>query len=68
MDLLPCPFCGATEDFEFRTGTPDREGIPTNIYCSYCGAEGPWVYVDGTTEPAIERWNSRTTKYKKGTK
>lgn len=43
MEIKPCPFCGGT-DLGVGRGTEDREGIPTYVYCSDCGAHGPWVY------------------------
>lgn len=56
----PCPFCGS-DDLEWGTSCPDKEGVPTWVECCMCGGRGPWVYVpDGTEsiEPIIE-WNKR---------
>ena len=44
MNIKPCPFCGETTDFGIGRGTEDREGFPTYLYCSECGAQGPWFY------------------------
>ena len=59
--MKPCPFCGETEDLEFQTQTPDREGIPTNVTCGFCGACGPWVYAVSMDDhkKAEEEWNNR---------
>lgn len=60
-----CPFCGGT-DLSIQQGTPDREGIPHNIFCEDCGAAGPWEYIpDGQltdVEECAERtgWNERS--------
>jgi len=56
----PCPFCGETE-VEIQRSTPDREGIPTNIICSNCGASGPQVYVADVEDfkLALKEWNNR---------
>ena len=44
MNKEPCPFCGSL-DLTYQISTEDREGIPCNISCQDCGANGPWVYV-----------------------
>lgn len=57
--LLPCPFCGGT-NIELQISTPDREGIPTNLMCSDCGASGPWEYEQGNSHAkADDAWNRR---------
>jgi hypothetical protein len=65
--IKQCPFCGGS-NLEISTGSEDREGVPTNIYCDDCGTQGPWQYLD----PSLEKhkgnlefvadatgWNSR---------
>lgn len=59
---LPCPFCGTPDDIELGFSTKDREGTPCYLYCSTCGAVGPWKYVsDAETayETALTEWNRR---------
>lgn len=47
MELKPCPFCDAGEDFV---------GAAYGVGCANCGAEGP----HGKTEAeAIAAWNTR---------
>ena len=68
-DLKPCPFCGATDGFEFQYSTPDKEGVPVCAICPECGTTGPWVYVENivtmthTAFPS-EGWNRRVTDVK----
>lgn len=58
-DLLPCPFCGST-NIEIKISTPDREGVPTSLMCSDCGASGPWEYEqDNSHAKADAAWNTR---------
>lgn len=62
-----CPFCGSTE-LEVGYGTPDREGIPSYVYCESCGAQGPWDYlspdfaysVSAETCATLTGWNDRS--------
>ena len=63
----PCPFCGSNE-LSYRTSTEDREGIPTNIFCQDCGANGPWAYIsekeinlepDELPVTPLKLWNKR---------
>ena len=42
-ETKPCPFCGSN-DLGIGRHNEDREGFPTYIYCSDCGANGPWIY------------------------
>ena len=57
--LLPCPFCGGA-NIEIQISTPDREGVPTNLMCSDCGASGPWEYEQGNSHAkADDAWNRR---------
>lgn len=58
-------FCGSL-DLGFQVGTEDSEGLPCNISCQDCGANGPWTYVK---EEELERdlpiipldlWNKRS--------
>lgn len=59
VELLPCPFCGGT-NIEIQISTPDREGVPTNLMCSDCGASGPWEYEQGNSHAkADDAWNQR---------
>jgi Lar family restriction alleviation protein len=64
MNIKPCPFCGGV-NIEVRiSGSEDREGIPANLYCDDCGANGPWTYCrkdPGTIDKPklIELWNQR---------
>lgn len=58
-DLLPCPFCGST-NIEIQISTPDREGVPTNLMCSDCGASGPWEYEQVNSHARADAaWNTR---------
>lgn len=59
-DLLPCPFCGGLE-LDVRSGSRDREGIPTSVYCDECGCNGPWVYTDDAWIDSFvaNQWNTR---------
>src|SRR5690554_894377 len=58
-DLLPCPFCGST-NIEIQISTPDREGVPTNLICSDCGASGPWEYEQVNSHAKADAaWNRR---------
>jgi hypothetical protein len=57
--LEPCPFCG-TGSPDIQTGTPDREGTPTNRICVACGATGPWCYErEGEHQCSDNLWNTR---------
>lgn len=65
--IKQCPFCGGS-NLEISIGSEDREGVPTNVYCDDCGAQGPWVYLDsplskhkGNLEFVADAtgWNSR---------
>ena len=60
-----CPFCDDSE-IDIQRGTPDSEGIPTNIVCVMCGATGPSVYQSNKNEfmLALKQWNVRY-KHKK---
>lgn len=55
-ELMPCPFCGSSNDLDMQYGTNDREGKPMNVYCGACGACGPWSYYETV---AIKDWNRR---------
>lgn len=46
--LLPCPFCG---------GTPER--AKKHVYCSNCGAQGPYTSDDIDDLTAEIDWNKR---------
>lgn len=57
--MKACPFCGNLEIY-VMTGTPDNEGVPTNMVCSECGACGPWVYErSNECREAMQLWNIR---------
>lgn len=60
--LDDCPFCGG-HNFDVVTfDVSDREGYPTQITCSYCGASGPWDYSaekNMLTVGLVDLWNSR---------
>jgi len=55
-ELLPCPFCGNTDDFE---GSPFPNGSHTSwvVRCGvpHCSAE----LIGETPEDVIDRWNRR---------
>jgi Lar family restriction alleviation protein len=61
-DLKPCPFCGR-KILDYTYGTKDREGTPVHVACVYCGACGPWRYVelkqDGWEKAVENEWNAR---------
>ncbi len=56
FELLPCPFCGNTDDFE---GSPFPNGSHTSwiVRCGvpHCSAE----LIGETPEDVIDRWNRR---------
>lgn len=58
---LPCPFCGDWWSEAARTGPMVREGKEGRefVFCSACGAEGPWV-ANNDTEAAVMAWNTRS--------
>lgn len=59
VELLPCPFCGASQD-DFGGMVPEAfcRGATTFAHeCGGCGAIGPFR---GTMEEAITAWNART--------
>ena len=62
VPCVPCPFCGSVE-VEVVTGTEDREGYPSNLTCSDCGANGPWTYCkdphDKDYPKLLKQWNTR---------
>ena len=51
IPLLPCPFCGSTDDTVSNTHTPFYTAS-----CGTCDAEGPRDYRDG------EFWTPRVSK------
>lgn len=59
--LLPCPFCGTSDQLEHDHGPHDREGWPLFVLCANCGATGPWSYSGNIahTETAADDWNQR---------
>ena len=61
-EINPCPFCGSVE-VEVVIGTQDREGYPSNLICSECGAAGPWIYCkdpyDKDYHKLLVQWNTR---------
>lgn len=61
-NVVPCPFCGSVE-VEVVTGTEDREGYPSKLTCSDCGANGPWIYckdpLDKDYHELLKQWNTR---------
>lgn len=44
-DILPCPFCGTTDDLQPSS---------SDVACYKCGANGP---VCDSMEEAIDEWN-----------
>lgn len=67
LEISPCPFCGGKE-LGIGRMTEDREGYPTYVYCSSCGAQGPWTYTrdkavwTSTAYACLKTgWNKRTT-------
>lgn len=57
--LKPCPFCGGIE-LDIQRGTPEGEGVPTNVICTECGACGPWEYCEKDEyTKAKKAWDNR---------
>ena len=61
-NVVHCPFCGSVE-VEVVTGTEDREGYPSRLTCSDCGANGPQTYCkdphDKDYHKLLKQWNTR---------
>jgi hypothetical protein len=72
IDLLPCPFCGNTDELTLKIQTPicdDGRHRDAYIRCFECGARGPYISFDLSTQevgqmpmlPILEQWNKRDT-------
>jgi Lar family restriction alleviation protein len=63
-NLLPCPFCGSTDD-DLVYREPDKLGY-ISIGCIECGAEGPLAHynstkgTEATQAEAAADWNQRS--------
>lgn len=54
--LLPCPFCGVSEDMLTQAYYADRaNSYPNYVKCEACGAE----VIGASKEAAIAAWNTR---------
>lgn len=68
-ELLPCPFCGESAEFDSQRGFADYKGNHRNqvaIYCvkcpvtlSFCYGDFPEHSVEELIHLAVETWNTR---------
>ena len=56
-ELKPCPFCGGTENKEWRCGLVlIKENNNFQVFCLGCGVSSEWF---ATEKEARRRWNTR---------
>lgn len=58
MKILPCPFCGETEDIDYGINYGTLRGFDY-VQCQSCGAEIHSKHTDGKAIAAIDLWNRR---------